>query len=108
MKIKTSNTYVLTFEDLKRQFPDIDGDLVEISIDEKNNTVVLDTKIAYYEDNDIVIHKEVISIFKDVYRIRDKKTNTMAEGSTEQEAKDKLAETLKQRKGEEDGTEPRK
>ena len=108
MEIKTSNTYILTFEDLKRQFPDIDGDLVEISIDEKKNSIVVDTMSVYYEDSGVVINKEVVSSFKDVYRIRDKKTNAMAEGSTEQEARDKLVETLKQGKSGEDGKKPGK
>ena len=98
METKTSNTYVLTFEDLKRQFPDIKGDLVELSVDEKNKTIVVDTKTAHYEDKDVVIHKENIIVTKNIFRIKDKATNIIAEGANETEARDKLQELISKSK----------
>lgn len=107
MEAKISNTYTITFRDLKDKFPEIKGDLVEMSLNEKSQSLIIDTTSAYYEDSKVVIHKEVVSILKDVYRIRDKGTNMVAEGSTEQEAKDRLAEIFKQSEGKQDGKKPR-
>lgn len=101
MKTTTFNTYVITFRDLREKFLEIKGDLVEMSFDDKNQSLVLDTTSAHYEDNQIIIHKEVVSTFKEIYRIKDKETNIIAEGPTEQEAKENLAKLLNQEKKEE-------
>lgn len=94
MEIKTSNKYVISFRDLKEKFPEIKGDLIEMTFDEKNRSLIVDTTSACFEDSKVIIHKEYTTIVKEVFRIKDKETNIIAEGASEKEARDKLQELM--------------
>ena len=95
MEIRTSNNYRITFGDLKEKFPEIKGDLEEMNFDEKNKILVVDTTTAYYEDEKVIIHKEIVLNPKDKFIIKDKATGVIAEGFTEVEAETKLIEMIK-------------
>ena len=95
MEIRTSNNYRITFEDLKEKFPEIKGDLIEMNFEDKTKTLIVDTTTAYYEDEKVIIHKEIVLNPKDKFIIKDKATGVTAEGSTEVEAKNKLNEMIK-------------
>ena len=94
MEIKTLSTYIINFEDLKKKFPEIKGSISEINVNDKARSIEIDTIESVYEDDKIVINKEVVMIPKDRYIAKNKSTNLIAEGGTEEEAKNKLNEMI--------------